>query len=430
MGFFIGLVASEPKKIPRFLLKVEEPFLTVYIKKDPFGDRILSSNNEDIEARNAYPNNIDFQKKNVIIIVIDALRSDHLSLYGYERETSPFLDSLHTSGKLTKVDLSFSVAAESFAGINSILRSKTWNHLGYNNFSLQQLLKDKGYDMNFIVSGDHTNFSGLKSFYGSNSDFDYYMDGSITKKYSDPNDDRIVFEGLEAIEPYNNTPAYFHFHLMSVHNLGFRLKEFKRYSPADVTTFDVENYINRYDNGILQVDSYLRTIFKQLSEKGFLQESIVVITGDHGEALGEKGKFGHARNIYTNQILTPILIYDSENVEYKNTSYATSVDIAPTIIDRLGLPIPQSWEGVSLFSEEDNRQLTYHQQDESYAIVHTKDDKRYKLIVDTNTEKKELYELNSDLYETKNLIDSLDLKYVNTILWYFSKFDLDPAELY
>ena len=429
-GFFLGIIWVQGSKIPSLLFNIEEPVASVFLKNDPFDGRILSQDNEDIGVREAYPKNIEFQKKNVIVIVIDALRSDHLSLYGYERETSPFLDSLYAIGDLRKIDMSFSVAAESFAGINGILRSKIWQHLGYNNFSLQQLLKDQGYDLNFIVSGDHANFSGLKSFYGGNTDLDYYLDGSMTSKYSDPNDDRILFEGIENIPDYDSTPAYFHFHLMSVHNLGPRMNKFKKYKPAGRTTFDVENYVNRYDNGVLQADHYIKKIFSSLSEKGYLQNSIVVITGDHGEALGENGNFGHSRSIYTDQILTPILIYDPENVKYQNTSYATLLDIAPTIVDRLGLPIPETWEGVSLYSEKFNNELTYHQQNNQYAIIHSKDDKRYKLIYDSRTGEQELYELNTDLYETNNLIDSLDVEYVNTLRWYMNEFDIDPKKLY
>ncbi|WP_299397621.1 sulfatase-like hydrolase/transferase [uncultured Gelidibacter sp.] len=430
VGFSLGVISAISPKIPYFLFRAKEPIATVFIKNDPFDGKLLKDNNKGIEVRNSYPKNIDFQKKNVIIIVIDALRADHLSLFGYERETTPFLDSLYASGNLRKIDLSFAVVAESYKGINAILRSKIWANLGKNDFSLQHLLKDQGYELNFILSGDHTNFDGLKYSYGDDSDFNTYLDGAITKKYSDPNDDRIIWEGLETISNYNKNPSYFHFHLMSVHNLGLRLNKFKNYTPAANTTFDVENYTNGYDNGVLQADNNIKDIFSSLSEKGYLQNSIVVITGDHGESLGEKGKFGHGRSIYTNQILTPILIYDSENAEYKNTSYASSIDIAPTIVDRLGLPIPQSWEGISLFSDTFDREFTYHQQGTQYAIIHSLEDMRYKLIYDSSTSKKELFELNSDLYETKNLIDSLDTNYINNLIWYMSEFNLDVNKLY
>ena len=346
------------------LFKWEEPFVSVFLKNnDPFQGQAIFNDNEDIISRNEYPQNIKFLKKNVIVIIVDALRADHMSLFGYKRKTSPFLDSLYSTGNLTKIDLSFSVAGASFPGINGILRSRIWSHMGYNNFSLQQLLKDQGYIINFLLSGDHTNFYGLKSFYGKSSDIDYYVDGSNDKKFI-VNDDRLIFEGLENIKDYNNNPSYFHFHLNSDHYDGIRLEKYKRFLPADPKQFNVDNYTNRYDNGIIQADDYLKQIFQTLNTKGFLQNSIVVITADHGEALGERGEFGHVKNIYTDQILIPILIYDSEKVQYKNTKYATSVDIAPTIVDRLGLPIPESWEGNSLLSKE-TREFTYHQMDVS-----------------------------------------------------------------
>src|SRR5690606_27832097 len=236
-GFFSGVVWVNSSKIPFLLFNIEEPFVTVFFKNDPFDGKNIAEINEDIGVRNSYPKNLDFQRKNIILIIIDALRSDHLSLYGYKRKTSPFLDSLHASGNLRKIDMSFSVAADSYAGINAIMRSRIFGHLGLNNFSLQHLLKDQGYDLNFIVSGDHTNFGGLKPSYGKNSDFNYYLDGAISNKYSDPNDDRIVLEGLENIPPYNKTPSYFHLHLMSVHNLGRRLNKFKIYEPSGRATF-------------------------------------------------------------------------------------------------------------------------------------------------------------------------------------------------
>ena len=423
-GFVSGVVLIKHSSISNRLFSMEEPFVSVFFKNnDPFQGQTILDDNEDIRIRNEYPKNIEFQKKNIIVIVVDALRSDHLSLFGYKRKTSPFLDSLYSTGNLTKIELSFSVAGASFAGINGILRSKIWANMGYNNFSLQQLLKDQGYDINFLVSGDHTHFYGLKSFYGNNSDFNYYIDGSSTKKYIVA-DDRIIFEGLENIKDYNNNPSYFHFHLNSAHSAGIKLDKYKIFLPADANALNIENYTNRYDNGIFQADDYLKHIFLTLNTKGYLQNSIVVITADHGEALGERGEFGHVKSVYTYQILIPILIYDSEKVQYKNTKYATSVDIAPTIIDRLALPIPESWEGNSLFSKG-NREFTFHQMGDYYAIIHTKENMRLKYVFNNRTKKEELFELNTDLYETKNIIDSMNIQYINTLRNRMTQFRLN-----
>jgi len=424
-GFASGVLLIKCSSISRKLFQIEEPIVSFFFKNsDPFQGQILANDNEDISSRKKYKKNIDFQKKNVIIIVVDALRSDHLSLYGYKRHTSPFLDSLYASGDLKKIKTSFSVASGSFPGINSILRSKIWANMGYNNFSVQQLLKDQGYDINFLVSGDHTHFYGLKSFYGNDSDFNYYIDGSKTKKFIVA-DDRIIFEGLKNIKKYNKNPSFFYFHLNSAHSLGTKIDRYKMYRPANVYTINIENYTNRYDNGILQADDYVKKIFSDLRLKGYLQNSIVVITADHGEALGERGEFGHVKNVYTDQILIPILIYDADKLQYKNLIYATSVDIAPTIIDRLGLPIPESWEGKSLLSA-DNREFTFHQMGNNYAIINKKGKFLFKYIYDSKLMKEELYELNGDFYENNNLINSVDKKCITDFRKRLSEFRIKP----
>jgi len=423
IGTSIILLQKEP--LSNRLLRIKEPFISVYFdNSNPFNGQLVSNNNEDIGIRNKYPKDIIFQKKNVILIVVDALRSDHMSLFGYERKTTSFLDSLYKAGDLKKVALSLSVAGESFAGINGILRSKILANMGYNNFALPQLFKDQGYQLNFIISGDHTNFYGLKSFYGKNSEFDYYIDGSETIKYSDPNDDRIIFEGLEKIEHYHGDASYFHFHLMSTHNLGVHLDEYKTFEPAARKGLKFDNYLNRYDNGILQTDAYIERIFRELDTKCYLQNSIVVLTSDHGEALGERGKYGHGKNIYTDQLLVPILIYDSDTVQYKNMDYATTLDIAPTIIDRLELPVPESWEGSSLLSKSP-RAYTYHQKDEYYAVVHTTDEQQTKYIYNNRTQEEELYNLTADLYETNNLISTADVGYVDSLKNQLTQFGIE-----
>nr|WP_315140617.1 sulfatase-like hydrolase/transferase [uncultured Flavobacterium sp.] len=425
LGFASGVLLIKCSSISRKLFQIEEPIVSFFFKNsDPFQGQILANDNEDISLRKNYKKNIDFQKKNVIIIVVDALRSDHLSLYGYKRHTSPFLDSLYASGDLKKIKTSFSVASGSFPGVNSILRSKIWANMGYNNFSVQQLLKDQGYDINFLVSGDHTHFYGLKSFYGNDSDFNYYIDGSNTKKYIVA-DDRIIFEGLKNIKKYNKNPSFFYFHLNSAHSAGTKIDRYKMYRPANVYTINIENYTNRYDNGILQADDYVKKIFFDLRLKGYLQNSIVVITADHGEALGERGEFGHVKNVYTDQILIPILIYDTDKLQYKNLIYATSLDIAPTIIDRLGLPIPESWEGKSLLSD-DNREFTFHQMGNNYAIINKKGKFLFKYIYDSKLMKEELYELNGDFYENNNLINSVDKKWITDFRKRLSEFRIKP----
>ncbi len=421
VGFSVGVLLLRHSTAIKSLYRLEEPIISVYLSK-PLQGQYVQNDNTDFQVRKNYPNNIPFKKKNVILIIVDALRSDHLSLFGYNRKTSPFLDSLYKKGELVKVDLSFSVSGASFAGINSILRSKIWSNISYYNFSLQHLLKDQGYKLNFFISGDHTHFYGLKSFYGNNTDFNYYIDGAETKDFM-VNDDRLIFEGLKQIDNFNNDPSYFHFHLNSAHQAGKKMNHFRIFTPAKELTKEIENFTNSYDNGILQADNYIKKIFKELTIKGYLQNSLVVITADHGESLGTRGIFGHTINTYTDHLLIPILIYDTDKVAYKNTKYATTVDIAPTIVDRLGLPIPETWEGESLLHEKE-KEFSFHQMNHYYAIIQCKNNSLIKYMYNHKTKKEEVYDLKKDLYEKENLIDIIDNNQLNTFREKLSFFKL------
>ncbi len=169
-----------------------------------------------------------------------------------------------------------------------------------------------------------------------------------------------------------------------------------------------------------------------LDQKGYLKDSIVIITGDHGEGLGERGNYsyGHARYLYQESIHVPLLIY----ADYQNLSFARQIDIAPTIVDRLGLLIPSSWHGSSLLNTAPPS-LSFHQtkkESPCYAVIFNHSHKRFKYIkciqnpVEdvfefTDHEKRkikpteELYELTSDLYGLHNLLPNADLNLLDTL---------------
>jgi glucan phosphoethanolaminetransferase (alkaline phosphatase superfamily) len=370
-----------------------------------FGENIiginLSKNVEPLNSRIDYPKNIQFKKKNIILIIVDALRADYLNLYGYPNKTTPFLSQLYNQGSLRKIDYTFSTSAASFPGILSILRSKSWNKMGETNFSLPELLKDQGYHVNFILSGDHSNYYNLKKYYGNS--IDSYFDGAELDSFF-PNDDLLLFDGLRKIPPYQNTPNFFYFHLMSVHPAGTRHQENLKYLPASSNRSNRQSYQNNYNNGIIQMDSYIKKLFEQLEVKKYLKNSIVIITADHGESVGEDGFFGHANTVASRETYIPLLIYDTdESVNYIRKEYATQPDIAATIVDRLGLPIPKTWEGKSLLKKEFSP-FSFHCINNSYAIINYQENKIFKYCYNSETKNEAVYELKSDLYEKKNIL--------------------------
>jgi arylsulfatase A-like enzyme len=297
----------------------------------------------------------DFRRRNVIVIAVDCLRGDHLSFRGYPRETTPFLASLARAGKFHQVGFAVANGNDSPQGIRAILNSRYPHHHNLHNFRLQDLLKRAGYRTHLLGSGDHTTFGGLRKHYGPN--LDVFLDGFAHQSYS-INDDRGLVESLATLPAAGPQPAFFYFHLMSAHTLGLREPAFTRWHPSVVTIpwpdmilgrIDRDVMTNTYDNGVLQADHYLEQIFALLKSKGYLEDYVAVITGDHGESLGEHGHYGHTRYLFAEDITVPILFLESGPADYGPMPFGTHVDISATLLDRLGLPRPARWAGRSLY---------------------------------------------------------------------------------
>ena len=378
--------------------------------------------------RAAYPKDIPFDKKSVFVIMSDSMRALNMQVYGYSRPTTPFLMRLVDEGRLRRVGLATATCPETACGVMSTLTSRNYVDLSFYNLKLYDLLQDLGYRIYFIGGGDHTNFHGTRDALGHH--LDLFFDGTRSMRYT-MNDDRLVLEGLEQVPEYDGTPAFFFFFLMSTHQAGVKLETYERYTPAKIDGRDpwlspedpraIEALVNRYDNGIVQSDAFIEQILSALERKGYLADAIGAILSDHGEALGEKGHFLHCGHLYENEIGIPLLFYDDPGFEYGNLDFATQVDVAPTILDRLGLPIPDCWEGVSLL-EPATARYTYHTTLGTLprrGVIYWSAGAVYKYIrsdpQDSDAVKEELYELKSDPSEEKNLIGQADETLVNDL---------------
>jgi glucan phosphoethanolaminetransferase (alkaline phosphatase superfamily) len=378
---------------------------------------------QDQRTRTEYPRSETFHKKNVILIIADALRADHMQVYGYNRPTTPFLMKLHQSGSLKKVDFAVSSCSDTVCGIMSTMASKNLKNVCNQNFTIYDLLNDQGYQSYFILSGSHS-WYGLREYYDEKN-LKLYFDGESSKSYT-LNDDRLIFEGLEQVPDFSSTPAFFYFHLMSPHYSGAKLDKFARYAPKDKKLevysflggdYDTTLVKDNYDDKVMQADAMIQQLFESLKEKGYLKNSLVVMIGDHGDGLGEHGRFGHVHYLYQEQLRVPFLIYDEERLRYTNLRFASQLDVAPTIIDRLGLQIPACWEGDSLLNSSSNP-YTYHQSFGNplrYAVLYRTGKEIFKYILTGTGEQEEVYELVSDPREQTNLIQTADVAVVQNL---------------
>jgi hypothetical protein len=367
----------------------------------------------DAVLRASYPRHVaNAHRRNVVVIIVDSLRADHMQAYGYQRATTPFLSELVQRGSMKKVEKAFSTCSESFCGITSTLASREFRDISVHTFQLQDVLRDQGYDTWFLLSGNHSSWNGLTSFYGTSPAT--LFDGTHTRRYT-MDDDRLVLEGLEQVPNASpDRPAFFYFHLMSPHYLGVQFASSHVFTRADdrvdpgLEPYKILKELNkpdRYDDKVRQADEMIRQIFDALAAKHYLDNALAVVTGDHGEGLGER-HWAHGWNLYNEDIRIPLLLYDASPVTYPDLTFGAQVDIAPTILDRLALPIPASWEGESLLRPARKR-FTYHQTyffPNRFAVLYRDEQALFKFIATPEYKVEELYDLTADRGELRNLL--------------------------
>lgn len=409
----VGVVITTPWE-SRSSLLARDPFIGfVFVQRqyEFVESRVaIRHRREGPVARAAYAGTSSVARRNVVLIVVDSLRADHMEVYGYPRRTTPFLEGLRQAGRLGAVRLAMSSCAESNCGISSILSSKTLGSTLPENFKLHDLLHDQGYRLHFILSGKHEWF-GLREFYGG--DMETYFDGTRAALHA-ATDDRVLLEGLAPIPSSDGRPTYFHFHLMSTHQIGVRQDRYQVFTPAEPhgrPGADLQSRINGYDNAVIQADAIIGELLTRLQQKGYLDDALIMIVADHGESLGGPGEdaVGHGPSLGHEALNIPWLLIDSDFSAYRNLEFGTQVDVAPTIVSRLGLPVPSTWEGRSLLEPRSDA-LSFHYSNfagrSTYAVVQARGPALWKLIQSRNGER--LFDLNADPREQRDLVSSAD----------------------
>ena len=381
LGLVLGCVALSAEWVFRNAAYGASPdplITTFFVKQDQPGtpsmpffapDPALQARDREVAAR--YPVPDQLARKTLVLITVDALRADQMHVYGHPRQNTPFLSRLHRNGRLARFDNAFGICTESLCGLLAVHASRHWHELGTRNFALADVLKRLGYRTHFLLGGDHANFYGLRSFYGVN--IDEYFDGSMARGYM--NDDTEVIETLSRLEVSSPIPRFIYVHLMSVHVFGKRLPQYRVWYKTAAGDRDVpsccvasKDYANKYHDGILQADALIERIFQILGAKGLLEDAVVAITADHGEMLGESRRLGHGGEPVDPVVRVPLLIYDSDRFAYPVRPLASLIDVAPTLLDRIGAHIPEHWAGIPL-SRATPRRFALMQGRSTHAIV-------------------------------------------------------------
>jgi arylsulfatase A-like enzyme len=289
---------------------------------------------------------------NVLFILVDTLRAERLGSYGYERDTSPVLDGLANSGVRFERHLAQTTWTKS--SMVSLWTGRYPAGTGITSYDdvipeaaqmPAELLREAG----FQTVGLWRN-GWVSPTFGFDQGFEVYQRPVASvlppnlrrdnPTLSDRGSDQSLIEVAREFLRVNGRQRWFlYLHLMDLHEYIY---------DAESALFG-SSHSDLYDNSIRWTDGSLGLLLETLSELGLLENTLIAIASDHGEAFLERGYEGHARAVYRESTEVPFLLSLPFRLEPGIVVQARTqnVDVWPTIFDLLGLEVPQGIDGRS-----------------------------------------------------------------------------------
>lgn len=382
--------------------------------------------------------------RNVIFILVDTLRADHLGVYGYPRPTSPNLDAFARDAVVFRQ--ARSQAACTYPSVNSILTSRypapflgqPGQALGIPAAipSIAEVLQARGYDTvaisaSAVVRKSPSRFNPGGGF---GRGFGLFHEDCVWKSAACVN--RAAFEHLRPLAEKTGKPLFLYLHYLDPHGpyappSTFRgpfsgapgaAQSDKNYIRAGnpnpigdwlykgapdpgLTPADRQALIDRYDDEIAFFDSEFAHLLARLREAGLLEDSILVVAADHGEEFLEHGHIKHCRNLFDTSTHTPLLMRIPGVRPGQVAAPVENVDIVPTLLDYLGIETAGlTLEGTSLRPLLSGKEDEGHRQYASQGPWRAVSDGRFKLIHDLAAGNFALYDLQADPGEQRDVL--------------------------
>ena len=358
---------------------------------------------------------LEASRPNVILITMDTVRADHLSLYGYERDTTPNLKEFSENATLythaiAPGDMTLPTHASIFTGLYARQHGAHYDPwTGYpigrplaDKFqTLSEILSDEGY----LTMGVIANHAYITHKFGLDQGFSFYderrpvvflgnplleeIKGYYLRKIirnglahlATPSVGDMLYRKADMINKEafflldrvkkNNQRFFLFINYMDAHDPYTPPAPFNTLYPGKDEMFTSNDYrsllrevikfkrsvtdrkrnhlISQYDGGIVYIDFNIIKLIERLKALDLYENSLIIITSDHGETFGERNLLGHGVSVYQDQVYVPLIIkYPNVNKKIVVNKFVSPIDIMPTILDVLGYEVPEYVQGLSL----------------------------------------------------------------------------------
>ncbi len=398
--------------------------------------------------------------KNILLIVVDTLRADHMSCYGYRHETSPFIDSW--AKESVRFERCYTQAPWTIPSFTTIMSgmypeghrvvASPWNAPNALNIFyddklpiLPELLLDSDF-RTVAIDNLHQMGSHPRWFVRG---YNHYVNSTRRSglvhhhvRADEINADFTNWLDIHGEEPFFGFLHYWEPHLP--YNQPEKYNSLFPNDPKDLELEDIgggELYLPRcgkmsdltpraleaislYDAEIKFLDDQIELLFEDLDRRGILDDTIVVFAGDHGEAMVEHGIWFNHENLFEPTVHVPLIVsHPDHRDDVKGVvvdDYVGLVDITPTLLEAAGISVPENVQGNSLLpylksgvSEQSRETIHSVQNGRKPCRMYMKDDwkliKRYPSMTENGAQKEalELYNLKEDEFELQNLASDL-----------------------
>lgn len=321
--------------------------------------------------------------RNVLLISVDSLRADRLGAYGHDRKTSPNLDRLAAEGVLFERAISPTswtlpshvtlLSGRDLAGHGTVAKTDRIDDAVP---LLQETFSRAGYETAGFYSGPF-----LHPYFGFGRGFDRYDScetievddarpiDAMTSSHEDRTNETVRKTFTEWLDKRPPDRPFFAFvHMWDVHfdyiaPAPWGTAFTKPYDgaldgrriadqgfPNQLSRADLDHLLALYDGEVLYTDDTIGKLLRALDRKGVLDDTLVVVTADHGEEFREHGGKTHHRTVFVESVHVPLLLWARDGLPrgLRIEPFVALADVAPTILDLVGLPALTGADGRSL----------------------------------------------------------------------------------